>query len=159
MRTLALCLALLLATEARVAAERVVTDSAGRAVTVPDTVSRVFAAGPPASVLVYVVAPKKLLGWPRAATPAERPYLAAPYRDLPELGRLTGHDPRSDTDVDEVDLVVTRDADRPAAATIRGSAADLDLWLWHRRDAEGITREGDEASLAALDRILAQAID
>ena len=36
---------------------RNVTDSAGRTVEVPDKISRVFAAGPPASVLLYVLAP------------------------------------------------------------------------------------------------------
>ncbi len=43
-------------------AERGVTDSAGRSVRLPDRVARVFAAGPPASVLVYALAPGKLLG-------------------------------------------------------------------------------------------------
>jgi len=69
---------------------RMVTDSAGRTVEVPDRIERVFAAGPPASILLYVVAPETLLGWPRALRPEERPYIAAPYRDLPETGRLTG---------------------------------------------------------------------
>ncbi|MBK0400429.1 iron ABC transporter substrate-binding protein [Limibaculum sp. M0105] len=72
------------------AAARSVTDSAGRVVEVPDTVRTVFAAGPPASILVYVVAPEALTGWPRALRDEERPYIAAPYRDLPETGRLTG---------------------------------------------------------------------
>ncbi len=76
------------------AAAREVTDSADRAVEVPETVSHVFAAGPPASVLIYVVAPETLTGWPRPPRPEEMPYIAAPYRDLPELGRLTG---RGDT--------------------------------------------------------------
>ena len=35
-----------------------VTNSAGRRVDLPDRVERVFAAGPPASVLVYVLAPQ-----------------------------------------------------------------------------------------------------
>ncbi len=69
---------------------RTLVDSAGRSVEVPDKVERVFAAGPPASILVYAVKPEALLGWPRALRPAERPYIAAPYRDLPETGRLTG---------------------------------------------------------------------
>ncbi len=73
---------------------KTVTDSAGRTVTVPDKVSRVYAAGPPASILLYVLAPDTMTGWPRAPHPYERPYLAAPYRDLPETGRLTG---RGDT--------------------------------------------------------------
>jgi len=72
------------------ASARIVTDSAGRKVDVPDSVTRVFAAGPPAAILVYILAPDKLIGWPRAPHPFERPYIAAPYRDLPETGRLTG---------------------------------------------------------------------
>lgn len=77
-----------------VALARVVTDSAGRQVTVPDTVTRVFAAGPPASVLLNVLAPETMIGWIRSPRPAEKPFLAASVRDLPELGRLTG---RGDT--------------------------------------------------------------
>jgi iron complex transport system substrate-binding protein len=81
---LLLCL-LPLAAEARI-----VTDSAGRKVDVPDRVVRVFASGPPASILLYVLKPEALLGWPRAIRPVEQPYIAPPYRDLPETGRLTG---------------------------------------------------------------------
>ncbi len=69
---------------------RSVTDSAGRVVEVPDNIRTVFAAGPPASVLVYVVKPQVLAGWPRAIRGEEAAYVAAPYRDLPETGRLTG---------------------------------------------------------------------
>ncbi|WP_226627654.1 iron ABC transporter substrate-binding protein [Alloyangia pacifica] len=69
---------------------RSVTDSAGRVVELPERIETVFAAGPPASVLVYVVAPETLTGWPRALRPEERDYIAEPYRDLPETGRLTG---------------------------------------------------------------------
>ena len=46
--------------------ESTFTDSAGRKVTVPAPVQRVFAAGPPAGVLLYALAPDKLIGWPRA---------------------------------------------------------------------------------------------
>jgi iron complex transport system substrate-binding protein len=59
-------------------------------VEIPDEVHRVFAAGPPASVLVYVMKPEALTGWPRALRPEERDYIAEPYRDIPETGRLTG---------------------------------------------------------------------
>jgi iron complex transport system substrate-binding protein len=34
--------------------------------------------------------PEALTGWPRALRPEERDYIAAPYRDIPETGRLTG---------------------------------------------------------------------
>lgn len=73
---------------------RTVTDSAGRQVAIPDTVTRVFAAGPPASTLLYVLAPQAMIGWVRAPREAEKPFLLPSVRDLPELGRLTG---RGDT--------------------------------------------------------------
>ncbi len=72
------------------AAARVVTDSAGRRVEVPERVERVYAAGAPASIFVYAIAPDKLVGWNRAPTPAEKAFLPARYAELPAVGRLTG---------------------------------------------------------------------
>jgi len=66
------------------------TDSAERRIDIPDEVRRVFPAGPPASVALYVVAPEKMLGWTRAPSPEARPFLPTRYADLPEIGRLTG---------------------------------------------------------------------
>jgi iron complex transport system substrate-binding protein len=86
--------AALLAALVVAAPARTVTDSAGRRVEVPERIARVFAAGPPASTLLYVVAPDRMTGWVRAPRPAEKPYLLPATRDLPELGRLTG---RGDT--------------------------------------------------------------
>lgn len=76
------------------AAARSVTDSAGRTVAIPDKISRVFAAGPPASTLLYTLAPQYMIGWVRAPRDPEKPYLLPSVRTLPELGRLTG---RGDT--------------------------------------------------------------
>jgi iron complex transport system substrate-binding protein len=73
---------------------RSVTDSAGRTVEIPDQISRVFAAGPPASTLLYVLAPRDMIGWVRPPRDTEKPYLLPAVRGLPELGRLTG---RGDT--------------------------------------------------------------
>lgn len=56
----------------------------------PERIQRVFVAGPPAAVLVYVLAPGKLLGWPQQLAGEARAYLAPEYRDLPFLGRLAG---------------------------------------------------------------------
>jgi iron complex transport system substrate-binding protein len=67
-----------------------VTDAAGRTIEVPETIERVFAAGPPAAVVLYTLAPDKLLGWTREPSPAEAAYLAEQYRGLPAHGRLTG---------------------------------------------------------------------
>lgn len=69
---------------------RIVTDSAGRRVEVPRTIARVLAAGPPASILLYTLAPEKMIGWVRMPTPAERNFLHESVRELPEYGRLTG---------------------------------------------------------------------
>jgi iron complex transport system substrate-binding protein len=85
-----LLLALLMVVLAAPALARTVTDSAGRKVDVPDRIERVFAAGPPASILLYMLAPEKMTGWPNPPTAEERPYIAPQYRDLPALGRLTG---------------------------------------------------------------------
>jgi iron complex transport system substrate-binding protein len=70
--------------------KRTVVDSAGRRVEVPAKIERVFAAGGPASIFMYTLAPDKLLGWTSPLTPEERAYIPAPYAGLPTLGRLTG---------------------------------------------------------------------
>ena len=69
---------------------RELVDDAGRRVAIPAQSTRIFAAGPPASVLVFAVAPDKLLGWTTAFRDSERPFVDAKYADLPTLGRLTG---------------------------------------------------------------------
>jgi iron complex transport system substrate-binding protein len=85
-----LALALAAVGSATTAAAREVVDSAGRAVIVPAKVERVYAAGPPASIMVFAIAPEKLLGWTRAMTPEEAAFLPQRYAELPSLGRLTG---------------------------------------------------------------------
>ncbi|NTS32036.1 ABC transporter substrate-binding protein [Phyllobacterium sp. BT25] len=66
------------------------TDAAGRTVELPARVERIMAAGPPASVLLYVLAPQKLAGWVHAPSSAEGKLLLPDASKLPELGRLTG---------------------------------------------------------------------
>lgn len=75
-------------------ASQLVVDSAGRHVEIPDHIQRVQAAGPPASVLLAMLAPEKLIGWVRKPREAELTYLPSVVRNLPEVGRLTG---RGDT--------------------------------------------------------------
>ena len=69
---------------------RVVVDSAGRRVEVPAKIERVFAAGAPAGVFIYTLAPEKLLNWNLPLTPKQRAYMPTRYAELPALGRLTG---------------------------------------------------------------------
>ncbi|WP_226575376.1 iron ABC transporter substrate-binding protein [Acuticoccus sediminis] len=175
---LALCLAATLLVAPAVEA-RTVTDSAGRTVEVPDEVRTVFAAGPPAAIVVYALKPEALLGWPRALRPGERAYVAAPYRDLPETGRLTGRG--GEANLERVlalkpDLIVdfgsVRDtyadlADRVQAQTgipyilvdgrFEATAASLRLL----GDVLGVPERGEalaadtEATFATLDALLA----
>jgi iron complex transport system substrate-binding protein len=65
-------------------------DSAGRNLKVSRRIDRIYAAGPPAAIVLYTLAPGKLLGWNRRLRRAELEYIAEPFRELPELGRLTG---------------------------------------------------------------------
>src|SRR6187551_1455517 len=67
-----------------------VTDATGRALPVPETVARVFPAGPPAAILLYTLAPDLLLGWARANRQEECAYMLADICTRPEVGRLTG---------------------------------------------------------------------
>lgn len=69
---------------------REITDATGRTIAIPARVQRIYTAGPPASVLVFAVAPDKLIGWTTPFRAAERPFVAPRYADLPTLGRLTG---------------------------------------------------------------------
>jgi iron complex transport system substrate-binding protein len=89
-RIIAAFLALGISASAGDAAPRVFVDDAGRRVEVPEGIARVYAAGGPASVLLYALAPDRLIGWNRALSPAERAFIPKPYADLPAFGRLTG---------------------------------------------------------------------
>ncbi|HEU0216847.1 MAG TPA: ABC transporter substrate-binding protein [Stellaceae bacterium] len=62
-------------------------DSAGRIVAIPDHPNRVMAASPSAEVLVYVLAPQKLVGWARKPSGIGMP---ARYARLPVHGQLSG---------------------------------------------------------------------
>ena len=67
-----------------------IVDATGRSFGLPSRIERVYAAGPPASVLLLALAPDKLVGWTRAPRADEIPFLPPGVANLPELGRLTG---------------------------------------------------------------------
>jgi len=74
----------------RLARATTVTDATGRALPIPDKVTRVFPAGPPAAIMLYTLAPELLLGWPRANRVDEREFLLPDIGSRPEVGRITG---------------------------------------------------------------------
>jgi iron complex transport system substrate-binding protein len=102
-------------------AQREMLDAAGRHVVVPAKVERVYAAGPPASILVFAINPDKLIGWTRAFRPDEDRFLPDRYRGLPELGRLTGRGNTANVEVllkARPDVVVDVGATAPVFAEL-----------------------------------------
>ena len=67
---------------------RAVVDATGRTVQVPDRIERVMPAGPPAAVLLYTIAPEKMIGWPHSPGPAAKSLLGPGFADLPQLTPL-----------------------------------------------------------------------
>lgn len=90
-------------------AQATIVDASGREIRPPAKVERVYAAGPPASVLVFAIAPGKLTGWTRAMRPNEAQFFDERYAQLPELGRLTGRGNTANVEVAlkaKTDLIV-----------------------------------------------------
>jgi iron complex transport system substrate-binding protein len=105
------------------AGAREITDAAGRRVAVPEHPVRVMAADGAAAVLVFVLAPQRLIGWADPPTPRQRAFLPAKLRSLPTTGRLSG--PRPNADAATVlrlrpDLII--DSGRPTAARVARAA-------------------------------------
>ena len=72
------------------------------------------------------------------------------------LGRFTGTDPDTGTTYDEPDLHADDvDAGGDPAATVSGTAEDLDCWLWHRPTRAPLERSGDPSVLERLEAIAA----
>ena len=75
------------------------------------------------------------------------------------LGRFVGTDPDAGSALDVPDLrVAAVDDGLEVAAEVRGSAADLDCWLWHRPPVGTLVRTGSGQVLAALDSTIADGI-
>jgi iron complex transport system substrate-binding protein len=90
-------------------------------------VERVYAAGPPASVLVFAIAPDKLVGWTRAMRPGEAQFFDERYASLPELGRLTGRGDTANVEVvlrAKADLIVDVGSTAPSLAALARSVQD-----------------------------------
>jgi iron complex transport system substrate-binding protein len=108
-------------------ASRTVADSAGRHVKIPGKISRVIAAGPPASVLLYTLAPEKMVGWVRAPRPSEKAFLSEKVRDLPEYGRLTGRGGTANLETIlkfKPDLIVDSGSIRPTYVSLANSVQE-----------------------------------
>jgi iron complex transport system substrate-binding protein len=69
---------------------RTVVDATGRTVQVRDRIERVMPAGQPAAVLLYTLAPEKMIGWPHSPGPAAKSLLGPSFADLPALAPIIG---------------------------------------------------------------------
>jgi iron complex transport system substrate-binding protein len=65
-------------------------DATGRSIEIPDRPVRVLPAGPPAAVLLAVLAPDLMVGWPHAPSPMARQWLPDAVAALPMVPMLTG---------------------------------------------------------------------
>jgi iron complex transport system substrate-binding protein len=70
------------------ASARSVVDATGRTVEIPDRIERVMPAGQPAAVLLYTLAPEKMIGWPHSPGPAAKSLLGPSFAGLPEVAPL-----------------------------------------------------------------------
>ena len=69
-----------------------VVDATGRSIDVPDHVTRVLPAGPPAAILLAAIAPDLMLGWTSPVSDDARALLSREAGKLPQVPRLTGRD-------------------------------------------------------------------
>ncbi|MCK9216442.1 MAG: ABC transporter substrate-binding protein [Firmicutes bacterium] len=62
------------------------TDMAGRTVTIPNEVKKVFSAGPEGTILLYTMDPDKMIGWNYELREGEKRFISKKYHNLPNLG-------------------------------------------------------------------------
>lgn len=72
------------------AATVTVKDGAGRTLTLPVKITRAYATSPVAIMMLYSLAPEKMVGWNYKLGAAERHYILPAVRDLPALGGWFG---------------------------------------------------------------------
>jgi iron complex transport system substrate-binding protein len=96
-------------------------DSAERYVMMPDGVGRVVAADQSAAVLIYVLAPEKLVGWSRPLSREQRAFIPAKFARLPVVGHLTGPNPTATAEAVarlRPDLIIETAVASPEAAAL-----------------------------------------
>jgi iron complex transport system substrate-binding protein len=89
-------LAMLLLCWAGAALGGTVVDATGRSIVVPEQITRVLPAGPPAAMLLAALAPDLMLGWTSPVPDQARVLLTPEAAKLPQVPRLTGRDDVTD---------------------------------------------------------------
>lgn len=70
---------------------KTVTDMAGRKVTIPVKITRVFSSNLIGTVTVYCLNPDKVSGWNSALRPGEKKFIPEQYWNLPVIGGWSGN--------------------------------------------------------------------
>jgi uncharacterized protein (TIGR03083 family) len=79
---------------------------------------------------------------------------------LVTLGTFSGTDPDGKVYAGEDDIIVSdEDSGEKTSATIEGTAADLDCWLWGRPTVGALLRTGEEAVHERFQEIVSQGLD
>ncbi len=66
------------------------TDDLGRTVTLPANIERVAPSGNPSQILLFTLAPDKMVGWASKPRKYQAKYIAEKYQKLPEFGAFYG---------------------------------------------------------------------
>ncbi|KUO78233.1 MAG: hypothetical protein APF81_25090 [Desulfosporosinus sp. BRH_c37] len=82
------------------ATTRVITDMAGRKVTIPTKINTVYCAVPTAEAMLYSLAPEKLVAWVNAPSDDQKKYLSDRAKNLPILGGWMGE--KSTANLEEI---------------------------------------------------------
>lgn len=69
---------------------REIIDMAGRTINIPSNIDKIYSTGQPGAIMLYTVAPEKLLGWCLSLTNDEAEYIEPKYIGLPVLGLMQG---------------------------------------------------------------------
>ncbi|WP_017755430.1 ABC transporter substrate-binding protein [Calidifontibacillus oryziterrae] len=71
--------------------ERIIEDMAGRKVSIPTDINRIYTINEIGTIFLYTLAPEKLAGW-NSKLGSEKPFIKEEFHDLPVLGRWRGPD-------------------------------------------------------------------
>ncbi len=66
------------------------TDDLGRTVTLPAELTRIAPSGYPSQILLFTLAPDKMVGWAGRPKPNQAKYIKEQYTELPEFGSFFG---------------------------------------------------------------------
>ncbi|QGM98134.1 ABC transporter substrate-binding protein [Methylocystis parvus] len=72
------------------ASAREIVDMAGRHVAIPDKIARVYGSSPPATLMIYALAPEMMIGLNTPYLVGEKSYLRKEAANLPALGSQAG---------------------------------------------------------------------